>query len=231
MIPGVAHHVTQRGNNRQDIFFVDDDRRLYLRYLQESAALCGLRIDAYCLMTNHVHLVATPATETALARAIGRTHLMYAQYVHRMHRRAGHFWQNRFYSCPLDEAHTHNAMAYVELNPVRARMLPCAWKYPWSSAGVHCGHRQNTGGLLSLRLLQEMTPSAWQATLKAIGGGEELAERMRTHTRTGRPLGDDAFLAKIETLLGRRVRPLPIGRQKGWRKERYPEKEVQGELI
>ena len=72
VIPGVAHHVTQRGNNRQDIFFVDDDRRLCLRYLGESAALCGLRIDAYCLMTNHVHLVATPATETALARAIGR---------------------------------------------------------------------------------------------------------------------------------------------------------------
>ena len=120
VLPGVAHHVTQRGNNRQDVFFVDDDRRMYLSCLKESAALYGLEVFAFCLMTNHIHLVATPHTEDALARAIGPTHLMYAQYVHRLHRRLGHFWQNRFYSCPLDEAHAHNAAAYVELNPVRA---------------------------------------------------------------------------------------------------------------
>ena len=183
------------------------------------------------LMTNHVHLVVTPATEEALARAIGRTHLMYAQYVHRMHRRAGHFWQNRFYSCPLDDAHAHNALAYVELNPVRARMHTRAWKYPWSSAGVHCGHRKNSAGLLSLGLLQDMTPGVWQATLKAIARDEEVTERLRTHTRTGRPLGTDAFLAKIETMLGRRVRPLPIGRQKGWRKAQDLQEEKQWEHV
>ena len=126
VLPGVAHHVTQRGKNRQDIFFVDDDRRVYLSYLKESAARYGLAVSAFCLMTNHVHLVVTPETERALSKTLGRTHLMYAQYVHRLHGRLGHFWQSRFYSCPMDEAHAHNTAAYVELNPVRAGMVKSA---------------------------------------------------------------------------------------------------------
>ena len=97
VVPGVAHHVTQRGNNRQDVFFVDGDRRVYLSYLKESAARYGVVVSAYCLMTNHVHLVVTPETESCLSRTLGRTHLMYAQYIHRLHGRLGHFWQNRFY--------------------------------------------------------------------------------------------------------------------------------------
>ena len=88
---------------------MDDDRRLYLSYLKESAARYGLAVQACCLMSNHIHLVAIPETEALLRKALGRTHLMYAQYIHRMHGRVGHFWQNRFYSCPLDEAHAHNA--------------------------------------------------------------------------------------------------------------------------
>ena len=123
MLPGVAHHITQRGNNRQDVFFVEDDRRVYLSYLKESAERYGLAVSAYCLMTNHIHLVATPEAEDSLSKTLGRTHLMYAQYVHRLHGRLGHFWQNRFYSCPMDAAHAHHAAAYVELNPVRAGMV------------------------------------------------------------------------------------------------------------
>ena len=96
VLPGVAHHATQRGNYRQDVFFADDDRRVYLSYLKESAAQYGLVIWAYCLMANHVHLVATPETESSLSKALGRTHLMYAQYIHRLHGRLGHLWQSRF---------------------------------------------------------------------------------------------------------------------------------------
>ena len=113
VLPGVAHHVTQRGSNRQDVFFVDDDRRVYVSYLKESAARYGLSVLAYCLMSNHIHLVLTPETERSLSKALGRTHLMYAQYVHRLQGRSGPFWQSRYYSCPLDEAHAHNAAAYV----------------------------------------------------------------------------------------------------------------------
>ena len=96
MIPGMAHHVTQRGNNQLDVFFVPDDRRVYLEYLREQAARFGFRLTGYCLMTNHVHLIGVPAREDSLAKAVGRTHFLYTQYVNRMHGRSGHLWQNRF---------------------------------------------------------------------------------------------------------------------------------------
>ena len=139
VVPNVPHHVTQRGNNSQDVFFVDDDQRVYLSYLRDSAIRYGMTVSAYCLMTNHVHLIVTPTTEKSLAKALGRTHLMYAQYINRLHDRLGHLWQSRFYSCPMDENHMYNAAAYIELNPVRAGMVKVPWDYVWSSAGVHCG--------------------------------------------------------------------------------------------
>ena len=119
VIPDCAHHVTQRGNNRQDVFFVDEDREVYLKYLLDASGRFGLRIEGYCLMTNHVHLVATPYYETSLAEAMKRTNQLYAQYVNRMHRRSGHLWQNRFFSCTLDENHFQRALVYIERNPVR----------------------------------------------------------------------------------------------------------------
>ncbi len=85
VLPGLAHHVTQRGNNRQDVFFVDDDRRLYLELLKEQCDEHGLEIAAYCLMTNHLHLVATPEEPDSLALVLGRTHMRYTQYVNRLH--------------------------------------------------------------------------------------------------------------------------------------------------
>jgi len=109
VIPGVPHHITQRGNNRLAVFFVDDDRRVYLELLRAQSERFGLKVLGYCLMTNHVHLVATPAGEESLAKAVGRTHFLYTQYVNRLHRRSGHLWQNRFYSCALDEVHLWRA--------------------------------------------------------------------------------------------------------------------------
>ncbi len=221
VLPGVAHHVTQRGNDRQDVFFVDEDRRVYLSYLRDSAERYGLGVSAYCLMANHIHLIVTPAREESLAKALGRTHLMYAQYVHRLHGRLGHFWQNRFYSCPMDEAHAHNAAAYIELNPVRAGIVARAWEYPWSSAAAHCGKTGDATGLLALDAWFEQMPAKeWLATLKAIDQRDASVERLLRHTRTGCPLGSDAFLAKVETVLGKRIRPLPVGRPKGWRKKK-----------
>ncbi len=208
--------MTQRGNNAQDVFFVDDDRRVYLSYLKESAERCGVAVSAYCLMTNHVHLIVTPEKEDSLAKTLGRTHLMYAQYVHRLHGRLGHFWQSRFYSCPLDERQTQNAAAYVELNPVRAGMVSSAWDYAWSSAGAHCGEMGDPSGLLALSAwFEQVSVAQWRATLHAIAQSDGTVQRLRLHTRTGRPLGDDTFLSKVETLLGRRVRALPHGRPKG----------------
>ena len=88
-MPGVPHHVTQRGNNRQEVFFVDDDLRFYLELLAGQAQRFGLDVLGYCLMSNHVHLIAVTQRDESLARAIGRTHFLYTQYLHRLHGRSG----------------------------------------------------------------------------------------------------------------------------------------------
>ncbi len=93
VVPGVPHHLTQRGNNRQDVFFTDEDRRFYLETLKQHSERFGVEVCGYCLMTNHVHLVVTPAAEDSLAKAIGRTHFQYSQYINRFHGRSGHLWQ------------------------------------------------------------------------------------------------------------------------------------------
>jgi putative transposase len=210
---GCAHHITQRGNNRQDVFFVDEDRRVYLELLQERAQKYGLEILAYCLMTNHVHLVAIPHEEEALAQAIGRTHFRYTQYVNRLHRRSGHLWQGRFYSCALDGRHLWLALKYVELNPVRAKLCRRAWQYAWSSAALHTDEKAESELLNLPRWYKQICAQEWRKEL-AEGLTDAEVARIRLRTHTGRPLGSDRFLVKLETLLGRRVRPLPVGRPK-----------------
>jgi putative transposase len=213
VVPGVPHHVTQRGNNRQDVFFVDDDRRMYFSYLKQSAQAHGLAVTAYALMTNHVHLIAIPEKEESLSNALGRAHMMYAQSVQRTHGGSGHFWQSRFFSCPLDEAHAHNAAAYAELNPVRAGLVSYPWDYPWSSAAAHCHKGYDPSGLLALdEWLEAMPESQWRATLETIASADSVVEKIRKHTRTGRPLGNEAFLDEVENRLGRSVRPAKGGR-------------------
>ncbi|MCK4627112.1 MAG: transposase [Phycisphaerae bacterium] len=213
VIPGCPHHITQRGNNRQDVFFVDDDRRVYLEILKAQSDRLGLAVHGYCLMRNHIHLVATPQTPDSLANAVGRTHWLYTQYVNRLHGRSGHLWQNRFYSCGLDDVHFWMALAYVERNPVRAGIVRRAWRYPWSSASSHCGQPDKTG-LLDLRQWFEM--SADMDWLEVLNGPMETdrVSRLRLYTSRGRPLGSDKFISKLEALLGKRLRPLPVGRPK-----------------
>ena len=113
----------QQGNNQQAVFFVDDDSRVCLDLLQSQGARFGFRLEGYCLMTKHVHVVGAPATEDSLAKTLGRTQLLYIQYVNRTHGRSGHVWQNRFCSCAMDEAYFFTARCYVERNPVRAKRV------------------------------------------------------------------------------------------------------------
>jgi putative transposase len=211
VIPGVPHHITQRGNNRQDVFFVDDDREVYLSLLREQADRYGLAVVGYSLMANHVHVVGTPVGADSLGKAVGRTHLLYAQYINRLHERTGHLWQGRFFSCALDEAHCWAALSYVERNPVRAGLVRNAWRYRWSSARAHCEGDDPTG-LLDLGGWRKVwDPRRWREELRRRGD-EEVREGLRVRTRTGRPLGSDSFLSKIERAVGRRLRPLPVGR-------------------
>ena len=213
VIPDVPHHITQRGNNKQDVFFVDDDKKAFLGFLKEQSSRFGLMIEGFCLMTNHIHIIATPRNEDSLAKAMGRTNLLYAQYINYMHGRGGHLWQNRFFSCPMGTNYFFKALCYIEQNPVRARMVRRPWTYHWSSAGFHTGKNDEFGLMDKARWQEHSSGLDWKKVLQKNLERLDL-NRLRVYCRTGRPLGGDKFISKIEVMLGRRLRALPVGRPK-----------------
>ena len=210
VVPGVPHHVTQRGNRRQDVFFDPADRRRYLELLDRYSRSYGLSIWAYCLMTNHVHLVAVPADAHALGRTMRDTHTTYAAYANRRLGEMGHLWQGRFFSTPLDEQHLWRALRYVECNCLRAGLVPRAEDYPWSSAAAHCGLRADR--VLSGELELADRVGDWSSWLHEPA--DQDVELLRNRTRTGRPCGSDEFIARLEALLGRVLATQKAGRKR-----------------
>jgi len=198
-VPGGWHHVTQRGNEGRDVFPRAADRDVYLSLLRQSRQRHGLHVLAYCLMSNHVHLVVVPETADALSCAMRDIHTTYAMALHRREGRGGHVWQGRFYACVLDEPHLWAAIRYVERNPVRARIVASAEEYWWSSAAARCGLRSDPN--LSVDALPPALVTDWRAWL--CEEDEALSERVRAQTRTGRPCGSDTFVQQLESVLGR----------------------------
>ncbi len=206
----LPYHVTQRGNRRQSVFFREEDYRTYLALLQEENRRWQLKIWAYCLMTNHVHLIVWPETDQSLHRAIAETHRRYTRYINFREKWRGYLWQGRFGSVPLDEAHLIAAMRYVERNPVEAGMVEKAIDYPWSSAQSHVLGIPNP--LLSPCFVTEQTPD-WADFLSA--SDEPLTvSRIEAQVRTGRPCGSVKFLGHLEQTLGYRIQRLPAGRKR-----------------
>jgi len=219
VIADAPHHVTQRGNNRQDVFFVDDGRRFYLDTLEGQCRRFGVEIVGYCLMSNHVHLLLVPHRAESLALAVGRTHFRYTQYVNALHGRSGHLWQGRFFSCALDDRHVWTALRYIEQNPVRARLVRAPWRYAWSSARAHAEGRDRAGRVSLEWFAERMSPLEWRAALGERAESREL-DMLRRRLARGWPLASDRWLAKMEKVVGRRLRPLPVGWQKGRRRGR-----------
>jgi putative transposase len=211
VVPGCPHHVTQRGNQRQDVFFCDADRRMYLTILRDNCGRDHLRMLAWSLMTNHVHLVAIPEREDSLARALGRTHAEYARWLHVRQRQVGHLWQNRFHSCPLEESHLWDTVRYVELNPVHAGLARTASEWRWSSASAHL-NGVDEWALTDLAWWQQQGVRPRWAQILGKGFLEAaLAERLREATRTGRPLGTETFTRGLELGTGRVLVPRKRG--------------------
>jgi putative transposase len=207
--PGIPHHITQRGNRQMEVFLAEEDYRVYLGLLRKYARRDELAVYAYCLMTNHVHLVAVPSTEVSLARAFRDTHSAYASYVNRREGTWGHLWQGRFFSSVLDEPHLWAAVRYVERNPVRAGLVAKAVDYPWSSAAAHA--RGVADPLLSPGFPPTGAILDWESWLQTEE--ESASERLRRQTHVGRPCGAESFLSRLEEMLQRPVRPLPRGRK------------------
>ena len=215
VFPGVAHHVTQRGNDHQAVFHSPGDRRLYLELLRHHTVRSGVRVLGYCLMTNHIHLAAVPERENSLAHCMARVHSEYALAVNRAEGRCGHLWQNRFFSCPLDERHLITALLYIDLNPVRAGAAATPWDWPWSSARAHAVELA-TDAVLDrdwAAYCRFWNFREWQDLLLAgMPDGESAS--VREATRTGEPLGSPEFVVGLERQVGRRLRLHPRGRPK-----------------
>ncbi|MBE3110590.1 MAG: transposase [Acidobacteria bacterium] len=137
VVPMVPHHLIQRGNRRQNVFFSDEDKAYYVRLLRQWCSVRGVSIWAYCLMDNYVHFVAVPSTLASLAEAFGAVHQKYTKAINGRYGWHGFLWQGRFLSFPLDARYLYRAIRYVELNPVRAKIVEDASDYPWSSAPAH----------------------------------------------------------------------------------------------
>jgi putative transposase len=203
VVPGLPHHVTQRGNRRQKTFFQLDDYLLYMALMGEECGRFGVEILAYCLMPNHVHLIAVPSTEEALRRAVGEAHRRYTQKINQREGWRGYLWQGRFASFVMDERHTRAAARYIEMNPVRAGLVERAADYPWSSARAHLLGCDDALATVA-PLLQGIDD--WRAFLESAAQADE-SDRIRAHETTGRPLGGEGFIDQVEKALGRILRP------------------------
>jgi putative transposase len=209
VVPGHPHHVTQRGNRRQPIFFEPSDYALYRDLLAEQCRKAAVEVWAYCLMPNHVHLVLTPPTAGALARALGETHRRYTGFVNARARWTGHLFQGRFGSVAMDDAHFVVAARYVALNPVRAKLVARAQDWAWSSARAHLAGRDD--GLVRVAPLIDRigNVAGWFDT---EADGAPFAA-LRAAETNGRPLGDAEFVARIEATFGRSLQRRKPGRK------------------
>ena len=208
VIPNTPHHITQRGVRSMNIFFKHEDYEYYKELLFTQCKLHDLKIISYCLMTNHVHIIAIPRNKDSLSKAIGETHRLYTRKINFEQKVKGHLFQERFYSTPLDEEHFLYALRYVEQNPVKAFMVKYPWDYEYSSAKYR------------LNLVKEdKLLSNYESIDNIVNYKEFLQETTQTKfieekTRTGKPCGNEDFYDKIKLLTGIDYKNKKAGRPK-----------------
>ena len=204
VLPGLPHHITQRGNRREQTFFEDGDYALYLDLLAEAAARSQVAIWGYCLMPNHVHIIAVPSDQDGLRRTFRHVHRHYTGYVNARLRVTGHLWQGRFSSVAMDEAHLVNAFRYVALNPVRARLVKRAEEWRWSSTAAHVAGTSDR--------FVDVAPAIERVGDFSAFLGEAFDEAMayaalRKAESIGRPVGSNEWLADMEASTGLTLMP------------------------
>ncbi len=210
VIPGCPHHLIQRGNRRQPVFFSDEDRAFYLILLKRQFDKFGVALWAFCLMANHVHMIAVPRAKDSFARAIGEVHRKYTNVINTREDWKGYLWQGRFITYPLSDSHLFAAVRYVERNPVRAGLVTVAEDYMWSSARAHV--RKEPHPLLTSCPLESRIPD-WSSYLGQSDKAEDI-ELFVQHASNGRPLGNEEFLKHLEALTGRVLMPQKRGRKR-----------------
>lgn len=207
VVPGYPHHVTQRGNRRQRTFFNTEDYQAYLELITRAKLSAGCDIWAYCLMPNHVHFVIVPQHEASLSLLFKEAHRRYTRRINFREKWRGHLWQERFHSSVMDEHHLIATVRYVEVNPVTAGLCDNPRDWVWSS--VHAHLNQHDDELVSVKPMLERFPH-WTEYLEK-SHSDEMLSRIRKHTRTGRPLGNEKFIEGLEALTQRSLKPRKPG--------------------
>ncbi|MEA2101204.1 MAG: transposase [Thermodesulfobacteriota bacterium] len=204
------HHITQRGNNREPVFFDNEDREFYLKVLSRYSRQWDFGIWAYCLMTNHVHILSVPRRQESFAKGLGSTNLVYTQYINRKYKRSGRLWQNRFFSTIVeDEPYLWAVIRYIENNPVRTGLVQNAEDYRWSSCKAHVSDLKDPI-LTAKNWLEEDTVQVYKEFLR--NDDKKIEKSIRNATTTGRPLGSVNFIQLLEKKLGRSLLPKKAGR-------------------
>lgn len=209
VIPDTPHHVTQRGNRGEPVFFEKTDYETYKALLAEQCTRHGVSVWCYCLMAGQVHLIAVPRTAEALGLAIGEAHRRYTRYINEKQGWRGHLFQDRFASCALDEQSLLVSARMIETLPVFTGIAQKPESYLWSSARAHIRGREDI--LVMDNILPQLVPD-WTEFLQNLTLPEET-KAIATHLQTGRPRGSENFLNDIEKSLGRSVRPGKPGRK------------------
>jgi len=210
VIPGIPHHVIQRGVRRLEVFQSDDDYNTYLDLISKACKKAETEVWAYCLMSNHVHLILVPSSKDGLRATLGDAHRRYTRLINFREKCRGHLWQERFHSFAMDEHYLLAAVRYVELNPVDAHIVKSAEDYRWSSARAHLSGEDDK--LVTVApMLDRVTD--WRNYLDN-DLTESTKSEFRMHGRTGRPLGGETFLEDVERIAGRTLRPQKPGRKK-----------------
>jgi putative transposase len=207
---GVAHHITQRGNARRYILETEAERLIYLDLLHHGSKRYGVALIGFCLMSNHVHLIAIPRKVDSLARTLKDAHGRFAAYWNTVNRSGGHVWQGRYYSCPLDEIHLWEALRYTELNPVRASLVQSATDWVWSSASAHCGAAPAPECLELGQWEQRWSCADWSDFLQSPQENSSRSS-IRDCTFSGRPLGSTEFIRTLEKQAHRPLTPQKRG--------------------
>ena len=222
---GVPVHLIQRGNNRHTCFGALEDYSVYVGWLMEYSKKYAVDIHAWVLMTNHVHLLCTPQQDGAVSlmmQSIGRR---YVQYFNYQYRRSGTLWEGRYKSCLVQaEKYLVEVCRYIELNPVRAKMVEDPSEYVWSSYQINALGKESDlctphPEYLRLGSTKDERMKNYRA-LFAHHVESDLLDEIRSSTNKGMAIGHDRFKDEIEVLTGRRLKAKKVGRPIGWRKKR-----------
>jgi putative transposase len=209
-LPGVPAHIVQRGNNRQAVFFCDEDYQVYLMWLREGAIKCGCKVHAYVLMTNHVHLLVTPESRESISKMIQHVGRHYVQYINAVYGKTGTLWEGRHKGCVIDsDGYLLTCMRYIELNPVRAGMVDNPIDYRWSS------YAANASGAIDRVVVphdvyigldnhSEVRQACYRELYSNTLNPEQI-DTIRATVQTGTPLGNDRFRDQVEAALGCRT--------------------------